>query len=197
MSAQILLRWPAACGVVLVLALGPAARADDPRGDETATVKQLENRVKALEKKIAELEYKLEKLAKAAPAAKPDANEEEYAKTMAGALLDSLLAGDAPGLRNKMTKNMEQGIDNFWKDGRLHEDEIANWVKNWNAAKKYQSHTIDKVVFAPNKEEIVVTGTLTGKVGDPTKGENNTPFSMTLVRSDKKLLLDAIAAKSK
>jgi hypothetical protein len=176
----------------VMLAFVSPARADDP-----ATVKQLQETVTKLEKKIADLEAKvaaLEKLAKADATAKPDKNDEEYVKTMAGALLDSLLAGDAPGLRNKMTENMERGIDNFWKDPRLHQDEIAAWVKNWNAVKKYQSHMIDKVVFSPNKDEIVVTGTLTGK-GDPSLPKSE--FTMTLVKTDKKLLLDAIAAKPK
>jgi hypothetical protein len=194
MSSRISMSVHVLGGLAVAFGLASSARADDP-----ATVKQLQDTVTKLEKKIADLEAKvaaLEKLAKAAPAAKPDLNDEEYVKTMAGAMLDSLLAGDAPGLRNKMTENMERGIDNFWKDRRLHENEIDMWVKAWNKG-NYKSHTIEKVVFSPNKDEIVVTGTLSGKGGKGDKEETQAGFTMTLIRSDKKLLLDAIAAKPK
>jgi hypothetical protein len=176
--------------LALVLALTGATRADDP-----PTTKQLQETVAKLEKKIADLEAKvaaLEKLAKAEPATKPDKDEEEYAKAAAGAMLDSLLLGDNMGLRNKMTQAMEFGIDPSWNGNfsEAHQGAVGTWVRQWNA-KEYKSHTIEKVVFSPNKEEIVVTGTLSDKEGI------KATYTMTLVKKDKKLLLDAVLAKPK
>src|SRR6516165_1799817 len=115
MSAQIPFRWPVVCGAFVMLAFVSAARADDP-----ATVKQLQDTVAKLEKKIADLEAKvaaLEKLAKAEPGTKPDKNEEEYLKQKAGAILDSLLAGDPSGVRGLMTMKLLKGINSFWTVG--------------------------------------------------------------------------------
>jgi hypothetical protein len=188
MSVRIPLCVRILIGLAVVAAIG-TVRADDP-----ATVKQLQDTVAKLEKKIADLEAKvaaLEKLAKA----EPGKNDDAYIKTQAGATLDSLLAGDAAGMRNKFTQKMELGIDNLFKEGFVHNQKVDEWVTNWNANMKYKTHVIDKVVFSPNKEEIVITGTFSGK-----EPADKASFTLTLVKDKanaNKFLVDAIAVKAK
>jgi hypothetical protein len=191
MSVRIPLCFRVLIGLAFVAVVG-TVRADDP-----ATVKQLQDTVATLQKQIAVLEAKVAALEKQAkdPATKSNKVDEEYVKTMAGALLDSLLAGDSAGLRNKFTKKMEIGIENLFKEGRLHDDEVDKWVMNWNQKMQYKTNMIDKVVVSPDKDEIIVTGTFMGK-----EAADKATFTLTLVRDKtnvNKWLVDAVAVKAK
>jgi hypothetical protein len=174
--------------LVLLTAVG-TARADDP-----TTTTQLQETVARLEKKIADLEARVAALEKQAKA-EPGKGDDEYLKTQAGAVLDSLMAGDSPGLKNKFTKNMELGIDSFWKEGLNHDNEVIKWVENWNKTAKFKTHAIEKVVVSPDKAEAVVTGTLIGK-----EPADKATFTLTLVKDKanaNKYLVDAIAVRAK
>jgi len=111
--------------------------------------------------------------------------EEEYVKQKASAVLDALLVGDAPGVQGAMTVNLQKRINP--NDDRV---SVNNWVLQWNSRKLYKSYTIDKVAFSPSKDEVVLSGTLTGNDG----AEKGT-FSMTLLKEKDKYLFDACTVK--
>jgi hypothetical protein len=121
------------------------------------------------------------------PAAQPTQadKEEEYVKQKASAVLDALLVGDAPGVQGAMTVTLQKRINPTDNGVSLN-----NWVVQWNSRKLYKSYTIDKVAFSPSKDEVVLSGTLTGK-DEAVKGK----FSMTLVKEKDKYLFDACTVK--
>jgi hypothetical protein len=191
MAARIPLCLRILIGVAVGAELLGTARADDP-----ATVKQLQDTVTKLEKKIADLEAKvgaLEKQAKVDPGAKPDKVDDEYVKQKAGAMLDALLAGDAAGVRGAMTVKLLKGINTFWQVGSLnHNAAVDEWIANWNPKMQYKSYFIEKWGFSPSKEEVVLSGSITGK--DPAL---KATFTMTLVKEKDKYMLEACSLKEK
>jgi hypothetical protein len=170
------------------LVMSGCSYADDP-----ATVKQLQETVAKLEKKIADLEAKVVALEKQG---KPSNTEEEYVKQKGAAILDAMLAGDGTVVRGSISVKLLKGIDSFWEVGSLnHNAAVDKWIGNANPKKQYKSHHIDKVVFSPAKDEVVLSGTVHGK--NPADQAVDSTFTMTLVKEKDKYLLDAFAIKEK
>jgi outer membrane murein-binding lipoprotein Lpp len=174
-------------GAAFVLAVFSSSGCDDP-----AKVKALEDKVTALEEKITELESKIP-----VQYVKPD-KDDEYATAVAGAAVDSLLAGDVASLRGNLTAKLLKGIEaempvEFLSQQRG--DGIPSWVGKWNPSKAYKSYTIEKVVVSPTKDEIIVTGMLIPKAESAEQKKGS--FSLTMFKDkDKgKFMIDAGSAK--
>ncbi len=178
MSAHFLRSLRVPTGLAFLAVLGVAGC------DDSAKVKQLEERIAGLETRITDLEAKQ---AVAVTYTKPD-KEDEFIIATAGSMIDALLAGETTAVRGNLSARLTKAI----KDQEFITDGVQEWVARWNANKQFSTYTVDKVVFSPNKDEAVLTGTLTRKESGP-KGS----FSITLVKDkDKnKYLIDAGSAK--
>jgi hypothetical protein len=150
--------------------------------------KELQDKLAAAEKRIADLDA-----TRPTQYLKPD-KDDEYAQSVAGAALDSLLAGDVAGIRGTLSAKLHKGVEalEYYNQFNQRLDSIQEWITRWNPAKQYKSYTIEKVVQAPMKDEYIVQGTLF----DANRSKSGT-FSLTLVKEgDKaKFLLDAASAK--
>jgi hypothetical protein len=191
MSARIPMRWRVLGGAAIALAVLGTTGCDD-----SAKVKELQEKTAAQDKKIAALEARLKDLEDKQPVqySKPE-KDDEYVSAVAGAALDALLAGDVSGLRNNLSATLRQAIDARVQVDIFgnRSDEVATWVTSWNPGRQYKTYTIEKVVLSPTKDEAVIQGTLTPKEDSNKKGS----FSLTLVKDKEKnkFLIDASSAK--
>ena len=151
-------------------------------------IKELQERLAAAEKRIADLDA-----TRPTQYLKPD-KDDEYAQTVAGAALDSLLAGDVAGIRGTLSAKLQKGVEalDYYNQFNQKIDSVHEWVTRWNPAKQYKSYSVEKVVQAPMNGEYIVQGALF----DANRCKSGT-FSITLVKEgDKgKFLLDAASAK--
>jgi len=171
-------------GAAFVLAVFSSSGCDD-----AAKIKELQDKTAALEAKVKELEERMP-----VQYVKPD-KDDEYATAVAGAAVDSLLAGDVASLRGLFSAKLLKGAEEVVQPDFFghKEDAVQVWVTKWNGNKLYKSYTIEKVVVSPTKDEIIVTGTLISK-DDPSKKGS---FSITMVKDKEKgkFLIDAGSAK--
>ena len=174
-------------GTVVLMAVLATAGCDD-----SAKLKELQDKTAALEARVKELEEK-----QAAPTVhqtKPD-KDDEFVIATAAAALEALLAGDASGLRGNVSTKLMQAIDaeapvDFLSQQKV--DPVKTWIGKWNN-KQYKSYTVEKVIYSPTKDQVVVQGTLIPKVESNPKGS----FSITLVKEkdNPKYVIDACSGK--
>jgi hypothetical protein len=169
--------------------------------DDSAKVKELQEKAAEQDSKLAEqnkklaaLEARLTDLEGKLPIqySKPD-KDDEYVSAVAGAALDALMAGDVSAVRKSISPKLEESIKkqdviDFFGN---RQDYLPTWVQNWNPGQRYKSYSIEKVVLSPTKDEAIVQGSLSKDDGK--KGS----FSLTLVKEKEKnkFLIDASSAK--
>jgi hypothetical protein len=130
---------------------------------------------------------------------KPD-KDDEYVTAVAGAMVDSLLAGDMANVRGNLTAKLLKGakadvVPDFFGNKA---DAVTQWVGKWNGNKFYKSYRIEKVVVSPTNDEIIVQGALIPKAEYEATTKKGA-FSITLVKDKEKdkgkFLIDAGSAK--
>jgi outer membrane murein-binding lipoprotein Lpp len=166
--------------------------------DDSAKVKELQEKLAEKDKQVAALESRIADLESNKPTQylKPD-KDDEYATAVAGAALDALLAGDVAAIRGTFSSKLQKGVEamDFYNAYNQKIDSVHEWVTRWNAG-KYKSYKIEKVVQAPMKDEFIIQGALFTK-GTNSEDVKAGSFSITLVKDIEKgkFLLDAASAK--